>query len=176
MDEKQMEQQIKKAKRANYIIFAIAAALLVALAVGLICELNKPYDKGVQADGLRAALGGSRVLTKADGAYYQFDGSAAFTSLLKLDEWKKCDRVYPTDEVVTFHLGRQYSLTLYGDGHAVATNGYAEKGSRGEAFYEIPADVAKAAAAYVEKSGTKMDFEAGVTASMALDSAAESEG
>ena len=39
---------------------------------------------------------------------------------------------------------------------------------------EVPE--AKAAAAYVEKSGTKMDFEAGVTASMALDSAAESEG
>ena len=122
MDDKLMEKQIKKAKRVNYVFFAIAVALLA------------------------------------------------------LDSWKKCDRVVPSDEVVTFHLGRQYSLTLYGDGHAVATNGYAEKGSHGDAFYEIPAELAQKAADYIEQNGTKLDFEEGVTASMTMDSATESEG
>lgn len=176
MDDKQMEKQIKKAKRANYIIFGIAAALLIALAVGLIAELNKPYDEKVKTAGLEAALSGSQILTKADGAYYRFSGSGEFSNLLQFDAWKKCDRVYPTDEVATFHLGRQYSLTLYGDGHAVATNGYAEKGTKSEAFYEIPVTVARAAADAVEKSGAKMDFEEGVTASMTMDSASESAG
>lgn len=176
MDDKQMEKQIKKAKRANYIIFGIAAALLVALAVGLVAELTKPLDAGVRTDGLAAALGGKQILAKADGSYYKFDGGGDLSALLHFDQWKKCDRVVPNDEVVTFHLGRQYSLTLYNDGHAVASNGYAAKGSRGEAYYEIPADIAKAASAYIAKKGTKLDFEEGVTESMTLDSAAESAG
>lgn len=176
MDDKQMEKQIKKARRANYIIFGIAAALLIALAVGLVAELTKPLDSGIKTDGLAAALGGKQILAKADGAYYQFDGGSELTALLHFDGWKKCDRVVPGDEVVTFHLGRQYSLTLYNDGHAIAYNGYAAKGSRGEVFYEIPADAAKAAAGYVESRGQKLDFEAGVTESMTMDSAAESAG
>ncbi|MGI5978836.1 MAG: hypothetical protein ACOX66_04985 [Oscillospiraceae bacterium] len=175
MDEKQMEKQIKKAKRANYIIFALAAALLAAIAVGIIAELNRPFDKAVKKAGLAGALQNTQILAKADGAYYRFDGSEDFAALLQFDAWKKCDRVYPSDEIVTFHLGRQYSLTLYGDGHAVAANGYAKKGSRGEAFYEIPETVARAVADAVEASGEKMDFEEGVTASMTMDSATESE-
>ena len=176
MDDRQMEKQIKKARRANYIIFALAAALLVALAVALIAELNKPTDKSVKTAGLAEALQGTQLLVKADGTYYHFDGSTDFTALLQLDAWKRCDRVYPSDEVATVHLGRQYSLTLYGDGHAIATNGYAAKGSRGEAFYEIPAAVARAAADAVEKGGARLDFEEGVTESMTMDSAASAAG
>lgn len=171
MDEKQMEKQIKKAKRANYIIFGIAAALLIALAAGLIAELNKPLDKSVKTAGLQSASSGAQILTKANDAYYKFDGSPAFTALLQFDKWEKCDRVDPADEIVTFHLGRQYSLTLYAGGHAIATNGYAAKGSVGNAFYKIPADAARAAADYVEKNGSKLDFEDGVTESMTMDSA-----
>lgn len=174
MDDKQMEAQLKKAKRANYIIFGIAAVLLIALAVGLIAELTKPLDKAVKTDGLSSALTAKQILTKAEGTYYKFDGGESFTALLGFDQWKKCDRVVPGDEVVTFHLGRQYSLTLYNDGHAIVSNGYAEKGSRGQAFYEIPADAARSAADYVEKNGMELDFEAGVTESMTLDSATES--
>ena len=174
MDDKQMEKQIKKAKRANYIIFGIAAALLIALAVALIAELTKPLDKDIKTSGLSAALSSTQILAKADGAYYKFDGGAEFAALLKFGDWKKCDRVAPGDEAVTFHLGRQYSLTLFGDGHAIATNGYAEKGSRGEVYYEIPADIEKTVSDYVAKSGTKLDFEEGVTESMTMDSASES--
>ena len=176
MDDKLMEKQIKKAKRVNYVFFAIAAALLAALAVGLITELNRPTDPAVKTAGLADVLQEKQILVKASGSYYRFDGGADFTALLALDSWKKCDRVVPSDEVVTFHLGRQYSLTLYGDGHAVATNGYAEKGSHGDAFYEIPAELAQKAADYIEQNGTKLDFEEGVTASMTMDSTTESEG
>lgn len=171
MDEKRMEKQIKKAKRANYIIFGIASALLIALAVAIIAELNKPLDKSIRIDGLQSALSGTQILTKANGSYYQFDGDPSFMALLELDKWEKCSRIDPADEVITFHLGRQYSLTLYADGHAMAVNGYAEKGSLSSVFYEVPLDVAQNAAAYVEKNGTKMDFEDGVTQSMTMDSA-----
>ena len=36
MDEKKLERQLQRAKRANYIIFAICACLIVAVAAGLL--------------------------------------------------------------------------------------------------------------------------------------------
>lgn len=169
MDEKQMEQQLKKAKRFNYIVFTLAAALLIALTVGIIAELNKPYDPSIKTDGLTTALQGKQILTKAGASFYKLDGSAALTDLFRFSEWKKCDRFNPADEAATFHLAGQYSLTLYTDGHAAASNGYAAKGKRGNIWYEVPGDVAKAVKAYVEAHGTKIDFEEGVTESLTLE-------
>lgn len=168
MDEKQMETQIKKAKRFNYIVFAISAALLVALAVGIIAELNKPNDPSIKTDGLTTALQGKRILTKANAAFYKLDGSKQLTDLCRFSEWKKCERFNPADEVVTFHLGNTYSLTLYADGHAAA-NGYPEKGMKSNIWYTVPGDVARAVADYVVAHGTKLEFEEGVTESMTTD-------
>lgn len=176
MDEKKMEQQIKKAKRFNYIVFTLAAALLIALAVGIIAELNKPYDPSIKADGLTTALQGKQILTKAGASFYKLDGSAALTDLFRFSEWKKCDRFNPADEAATFHLAGQYSLTLYTDGHAAASNGYAAKGKRGSIWYEVPGDISKAVKDYVEAHGTKIDFEEGVTESLTMEAPTDSYG
>lgn len=147
------EQDVKRAKRFNYIVFALLCALILAAAACVVWLQNWPIDPSLEPETLRQAVDGAFLALVGDSCY-ELEAGDIDAALFGFESWVQIDSPQAGGYILTLKMGDQYELAFYEGGFAQAFNGYSRKYHLSTAWYTVPADVACAVAERIMTCGT----------------------
>ena len=145
------DQEVRNAKRFNYIAFAVLCGCIVAVIGGLVWLNNRPVDPCLKTDALKQK-GADLVL--ADGICYELEKPLRLADFCDFDKWVLLREAQTGDHILTVKLGDEYELAFYEGGIAEAFYGYAQKHYLSTAWYSVPDSDISAIAQYVKENGT----------------------
>ncbi len=165
MDEKRFANQVMHGKHFNYLCLAILIIILILIVSIFVVYktahssiLNKELSPTVTIESADKALLGEDILAKFGNAYYEVDSNENLLGLLRLDEWTQSDEFSNDGLLLILHFGEEYEMYFYDNEKVLFYDGYAAKGTKSEAYYEVPADIVDNISQYITANGTEREL------------------
>ena len=160
------EKDIKKAKRFNYIVFAIVDVLIIAVIVALIWlprdNQNLDGERVFDQLQLRATNGNATLVYIEDEEHYVNFDEAFLTSFWQTYAFLETEETAEDRPVLTVHLSESYDMSFYEGGLVRVYDGYAGTLQRSEQWYVMKGDGHHTIRDYVLSYGiTEEEYRAG---------------
>ena len=154
MQQSSMDKNIKRAKRFNYIVFAIVAILVIALIIAVVAFIFRPAVYTITIPGIQSNMETQTILAKVGDAYYQAEPKDEFVELFSFDDWEQISTVPAGEPVLLLQLAELYVIEFYADGQVAAYDGYSPIGYKSYAYYAIPGNTVDQIINSLQENGT----------------------
>lgn len=162
------ENEVKKAKRFNYIVFGVLSACIFAVAGWILWQNSRAVAPVLEIEELANNVQYADLALVGDTCY-ALEESQELSALCEFPEWKETESRQAGVRILTLKLGEEYELAFYEGGLAKAYYGYSSRKYLDTAWYAVPEDAAAAVAEYICSCGTVREPYLGASSWFILD-------